>query len=837
MSDRRHPTAADAARLHADLAAIWANRPGLGALSAVNHGTIGLRFIATGFAFMLVGGLLAMFIRLQLAWPGNTVLDPQRYAELVTMHGTTMMFLFAVPIMEGFALYLIPKMLGARDMPFPRLSAYGYWCYLFGGLLLYASFLFDAVPRGGWFMYVPLSGREFTPDISADFWLLGVTFAEISAVAAAVELVVAIMITRAPGMAIQRMPLFAWYILATSLMIVFGFPPLIVGSILLEIERATGMVFFDPARGGDPLLWQHLFWLFGHPEVYIVFLPAAGVLSTLIPTFARRPMVGYSWVVLAVLGMAFLSFGLWVHHMFTVGIPLLSLGFFSAASMAVAIPTGIQVFAWIATLWSGRPELRVPMLYVLGFFFVFVLGGLTGVMVAFVPFDWQVHDSHFVVAHLHYVLIGGLMFPLFAAFYYWLPLWSGRMSQRSTAGAAFWLIFIGFNLTFLPMHLTGMLGLPRRVYTYSSDLGVDVLNMLSTVGGFLFAFGVGAFMLDLLLGWRHGVRAAQANPWQASTLEWSLPVPPPNYNFAGVPAVASRDPLWDEPRLPKLIAFGERYLGIARDGAREMLGTSPLDGRPEQVIRLSNSSWWPLAAALATAASFIGVLGSFYLLALLALAVAIGCFVGWAWSTGDRRAPDRLEAGGGLRLPTQYAAHNAPGWWGLAVFLCADATAFAALLFGYVYLWLSAEAWPPAGWPPPAAGPALLFAALLVASSAAIGLARASLRRARLFRRWFGAGLGLGLLALALAGWILLDGLPPPTAHAYASVSASVLGFAWLHVALAWLVALFVAERHRRGWVDAGRPLELRVAQVLWNYAVVVAVLAIALLVLFPRVL
>jgi cytochrome c oxidase subunit I+III len=834
MSAARSPADEDA--LHQGLDRIWRNPPGLASLSAVNHSTIGLRFIITGFIFMLAGGVLAMFMRLQLAWPDNQVLDPQTYNEFVTLHGTTMMFLFAVPIMEGFALYLIPKMLGARDVPFPRLSAFGYWCYLFGGLLLYSSLLFGAAPDAGWFMYVPLSGPIFTPDARSDFWLLGVTLAEISAVAAAIELVVAILITRAPGMALHRMPLFAWYILAASLMIVFGFPPLIMGSILLEIERAFGFVFYDIARGGDPLLWQHLFWLFGHPEVYIIFLPAAGVLSTLIPTFAQRPIVGYSWVVLAVAGTAFLSFGLWVHHMYATGIPFLSLSFFAAASMAVSIPMGVQIFVWIATLWTGRPQLHPPMLFVAGFFFIFVLGGLTGVMVAFVPFDWQVHDTHFVVAHLHYVLIGGLMFPLFAAFYYWLPLWTGRLPSPALSKMSFWLIFLGFNITFLPMHLTGMLGMTRRVYTYSSDLGIDWLNLVSTIGSFVFAVGIVAFAVDMILAWTHGRRAGRGNPWNAGTLEWAIPVPPRNYNFASIPLVTDRDPLWQEPELGKQIARGEFYLGFARDNAREMLGVNPVSGKPEQLMRISLSSWWPLMAAVAVALAFIGVLSAQYWLAIAALLVMIGFSLGWAWTTGDRRAPLEMDVGRGLTLPIHYAAKNAPGWWGLLIFLLADVALFASLLFGYIYLWLLNPVWPPEGiWPAPWLLPAIASAALLASVIA--------MRWAVVENRHGNAGryrLAL-LLCSALGSAALLSSvaviwqMPSVGLHAYVSVSVTVLGFAAIHIAIGLLINAFVWLRSLHGYTSAARPLEARIAMGFWYYTVAISLIAAAMVHIFPR--
>ena len=835
MSTPAPATDTRGARLRA-LHATWGTPPGWrGRLTAVNHSTIGLRFIVTGFAFFLVGGLLSMFIRLQLAWPGNTVLDPQRYAEFVTMHGTTMMFLFAVPIMEGFALYLVPKMLGSRDLPFPRLSAFGYWCYLFGGLFLYSSFLFDAVPDSGWFMYVPLTDATWSPGLNADFWLIGVTFSEIAAVAAAVEMIVAILIGRAPGMDLRRIPLFAWAMLVTSFMIVFGFPPLILASILLEIQRAFGFVFFDPALGGDPLLWQHLFWLFGHPEVYIIFLPAAGVVSMVVSTFARRPVVGYTWIVLALVATGFLSFGLWVHHMFAVGIPLLALAFFSAASMAVAIPMGIQVFAWIATLWAGRPWLRVPTLYLFGFFFVFVPGGLTGVMVAMVPFDWQAHDSHFVVAHLHHVLIGGLMFPLFAGLYYWLPLATGRTPSESLSRTAFWLVFIGFNLVFLPMYLTGLLGMPRRAYTYLPDLGWNWLNLVSTAAGFVLAVGMVAVLADVVLSLRHGPRARR-NPWRAGTLEWALRHPVPNFNFASVPRVQGRDPLWADPLLAEATAKPDGLLGDARHGVRELVGSSLLDARPEQVIRVSGPTWLPLLAALALAALLACFIAKLYWLALAMLPPLLAVLWRWAWTTGDPGGPDAVEAEPGLVLPTQGAARNAPGWWALVMSLLVDGSLFASLVFSYFYLWLGTEAWPPAGigiagWPG-----ALASLALLLACAASARYAARALRtdaRQRAAAGWVvTAALGAGFVVAH--AWAM-SATGAPGAHAYASVAWTLAGFHGVHVLLAMLFAVFVAARLRRGLATAARPLEARVTAGLWRYTVAQGLLAWSVLHLFPR--
>ena len=528
------------------LSAAWAKPRRFGFFKEVNNTHIGVLYIATGFLFFLGAGVLALLMRIQLAYPGNTFLDADTYNQFFTMHGTVMMFLFAVPIVEAFAVLLLPSMLGTRDMPFPRLSSLGYWCYAVGGALVFSSLFFGVAPDGGWFMYPPLTGAEYSPGINTDVWVLGLGFVEIAAVAAAVELIVGILKTRAPGMRLRDMPIFAWYMLVTAGMIMIGMPAVIAADILLELERAFGMPFYDATRGGDPLLWQHLFWLFGHPEVYIIFLPAAGMVSMMLPSFARVPLVGYAWVVLAAIAVGFLSFGLWVHHMFATGLPLLSLAFFSAASTAIAIPMGIQVFAWIATLWEGKPVLRVPMLFILGFLGIFTIGGLTGVMVAAVPYDWQVHDTHFVVAHLHYVLIGGMVFPLFAAIYYWTPIVTGRMLSERLGRWAFWLMFVGFNAAFLPMHITGLLGMPRRVYTYSADLGWNTLNLITSVFAFVFAAGILVVLVDFVRHLRSG-RQAGSNPWDAPSLEWlSQPfrawLTQPGPGHVPLPALGARGP-------------------------------------------------------------------------------------------------------------------------------------------------------------------------------------------------------------------------------------------------------------------------------------------------------
>ena len=821
---------------HADLYRIWANPPGLlGAFQVVNHSSIGLRFLVTGFVYFLIGGVLAMVMRSQLAFAQNDLVGYQDYAEAFTMHGTTMMFFFAVPIMEGFAVYLIPKLIGARDLVFPRLSAFGYWCYLFGGILLYSSFLFDAVPDSGWFMYVPLSGPEFTPGRNADFWLLGVTFAEISAVSAGVELIVAILKTRAPGMSIQRMPIYCWAILVTAFMIVFGFPPLILGSILLELERAFGLPFYDAARGGDPLLWQHLFWLFGHPEVYIIFLPAAGLVSTILPTFARRPLAGYHWVVVALIATGFISFGLWVHHMFATGIPLLSLAFFSAASMAVAIPTGIQVFAWIATLWNGRPALRVPLLYILGFLFVFVLGGLTGVMVALVPYDWQVHDTHFVVAHLHYVLFGGMVFPLFAAFYYWLPLFSGRLPSERLSRLAFWMIFAGFNITFLPMHVTGLVGMPRRAFTYLPHLGWEGLNLVSTVGGFLSAIGVGMFMLDFLLHFVHGRRAPR-NPWQAGTLEWMLTAPVPPYNFTAIPRVHGREPLWDEPDPAPHDAGSHGWLDDANVQRRETLMTGTLDARPEAVIVLPGNTWVPFVCAVFAGLFFAGFVAKIYWLSALGAALTLGALLFWAWHGSADREALMARAGMNTLLPLHAGLHRSPGWWGTLIALLADGALFSSLIFAWFFLWTAAPQWPPPDYRAvDPLLPTLAFAALLCGSVALEWGERARRRGA-----WRGQQVACLLAAAAGAGWVLLQAVAlgnsslDAGAHAYGALVYTISGVQLVHVAAGTLMALFLLARVRAGRVCAQRPSEPAVVRLFWHYTMLQGALGYASIHLFP---
>ncbi|MGX7877490.1 cbb3-type cytochrome c oxidase subunit I, partial [Mesorhizobium sp. ORM6] len=438
----------------------WGTARGLiGALSTVDHKIIGIRYAVTAFVFLLAGGILAIIMRLQLARPDSHLVDAELYNQLFTMHGTTMMFLFGVPVGEAFAVYLVPLMVGTRNIAFPRLNAFSYYVYLFGGLMLWGGFAFSIRPDVGWFSYVPLANLDFTPGKGPDYWAQMITFTEVAALAVSVEIVVTVLKQRAPGMTLDRIPLFVWAMLVNSFIIIFAMPAIMLASSMLIMDRLVGTQFFNAKAGGDPLLWQHLFWFFGHPEVYIIFLPGTAFVSAIVATFARRSIFGYLPMVLSLIAIGFLSFGLWVHHMFVTGLPQVGAAFFTASSMAIAIPSGVQIFCWIATLWDGRPVLKTPLIFVLGFFFIFVAGGLSGVMLASVPIDTQVHDTYFVVAHFHYVLIGGTVFPFVAAVYYWFPKVTGRLMDERLGKWQFALAFIGFNIAFFPMHLLGLLGM------------------------------------------------------------------------------------------------------------------------------------------------------------------------------------------------------------------------------------------------------------------------------------------------------------------------------------------------------------------------------------------
>jgi cytochrome c oxidase subunit I len=616
----------DRSALDARLARTWRTEPGFwGALATVDHKIIGRRYIATAFAFLLLGGLLALAMRWQLARPENRAIGPDLYNQIFTMHGSNMMFLFAVPVMQAVAIYLVPLMVGTRNIAFPRLNAFSYWMYLAGGVVLWTAFVLNMGPDVGWFAYVPLAGPQYAAGKRADIWAQMITFTEVSALAVAVALVVTVFKTRAPGMSLDRIPLFVWSMLVTSFLVILAMPAIMVASTSLILDRLVGTHFFNPAEGGDVLLWQHLFWFFGHPEVYIIFLPAVGMVSTIVATFSGRPVFGYLPLVLAVIATGILAFGLWVHHMFVTGLPRLGESFFTASSMAIAVPAGVQIFCWLATLWSGRPVLRTPLLFVIGFIITFVMGGLTGVMVASVPFDTQVHDTYFVVAHFHYVLIGGAVFPLLGAVYYWFPKFAGRTMSERLGRWVFGLIFVGFHITFFPMHILGFQGMPRRVYTYQPEMHWDALNLLSSAGSAVLALGFLLFAIDALRSARRG-GLARDNPWSAPTLEWATASPPAPYNFARIPVVRSAEPLWEErDELP--VAAG---LSLDR---REVVVTSITEAVPQARETSQGNSIWPLWTAIATSAMLIASIFTPWAVVWGAIPIA-AALVGWFWPKG-----------------------------------------------------------------------------------------------------------------------------------------------------------------------------------------------------------
>jgi cytochrome c oxidase subunit I+III len=788
----------------------------IGFFQTIQNIPLSRRYMLAAFLFFLAAGAMALIMRLQLARPEAAVLDARTYNQLFTMHGTTMMFLFVIPFLEALAAYLLPLMLGTRDLPFPRMTALSFWTYVFGGLFLFSSFAFGLAPDGGWFAYVPLSGPRYSPGLGLDFWDIGLSVAEIAAMGAAAELIVGVLRMRAPGMSLARLPLFAWAMLVTGVMIIFAFTPLIVGTALLELDRKHLTRFFDPDAGGKPLLWQHIFWIFGHPEVYIMFVPAVGIVSHVVQAFTRRPVVGHTLMVLAILATAFLSFGLWVHHMFATGLAPLALAFFTVATMMIAIPNGIQVFAWITTMGAGRPRWHPALLFVTGFLAIFVLGGLTGVMLAAVPFNWQAHDSYFVVAHFHYVLIGGVVFPLFAGLYYWLPKITGRLLHERLGRWNFWLMFVFFNVTFLPMHVAGLLGMPRRVWTYADGLGWGGYNLVSTIGAW--AFGAAVLLFVGNVGWslRWGARAG-TDPWGADTLEWSETSPPAEAQFARLPAVASRHPRWDPATAtadPRLAATLDG-LDHAPLGWRGVPVVSALEGRPVAVVHVPGPTMAPFVMSLGFVGLFAAALRDSVVLAVLGGVLTAGALVAWFWPrASERRALDELGVAAAGRLPLAVAGPLSNGWWATLVLIAVLATALVTLVASYVYLGDGTLAWAPRA-------PALTVAAIAAGLSLSSGLVMLAAvrvaRRAVWLRRLALAG-ATALAAASLAvGRDEYAAIGSPAAEsAYGSIVLALLGYQWLVTALA-LAMLTLAQLW--AWLA---PADLRGTGVLLNASLVV---------------
>jgi cytochrome c oxidase subunit 1 len=581
-------------------------------ITTVDHKRIGILYGASAFLFFLMGGIEALIIRLQLGSPNNTLVSPEVYNQLFTMHGTTMIFLGVMPLSAMFFNYFIPLQLGARDVAFPRLNAFSYWVFLAGGLLINVSWLFGAAPNGGWFGYANLTTKQFSPGLNIDFWTVGLQILGIASLAAAVNFFVTVINLRAPGMKMMHMPMFVWMSFITQILLLLSFPIITVALVLLMIDRTFGTHFFVPSGGGDPILWQHLFWLFGHPEVYILILPSFGIVSEVLPVFSRKPLFGYAAMVFSGAFIAFVGFGVWAHHMFATGMGPFADAFFSLATMIIAIPTGVKIFNWIGTVWGGRIEYKTPMMFALGFIAMFIMGGLSGVMHSSPPADLQQTDTYFIVAHFHYVLFGGAIFAISGGAYYWWPKMFGKLLDEKLGKIHFWLMFIGFNLTFFPMHIVGLQGMPRRVYTYSDESNFKLLNQLETVGSLILGLAFLVFIVNIWKTWR-SKQAAPADPWNGATLEWSIPSPPQEFNFAQVPTVHGRDALWE----------------MKRERGGQMPEPQRVSGKG---IHMPNPSFRPFIAAVGVAVTLGGFIGGSHLpVHLVGLAILFYGVYSWAF--------------------------------------------------------------------------------------------------------------------------------------------------------------------------------------------------------------
>jgi cytochrome c oxidase subunit I len=618
---------------------VWLERPGiLGWLTTVDHKRIGLLYFWATLVFFCAGGIEALVMRTQLAQPNQHVVSANFYDELFTTHGVTMIFLFVIPMSIGaFGNYFVPLMIGARDMAFPRLNALSFWIFLGSGCFIYAGLFMGLAPNAGWFDYVPLALRTYDPGLNVDFYALGLIFNGISSTAAAVNFIATIFKLRAPGMSLNRMPLFCFAILAVSFSLIFAMPSLSTDLIFLELQRKLGFHFFDIAFAGQPLMWQDLFWLFGHPEVYIIILPAFGIATSIIPTFAQRKMIAFPLVAMAELLVAFIGFGVWAHHMFAVGMPTATMAFFAAASMMVVIPSTIQVYAWSLTVAMGRPRFTAPLLFIGGFIAFFVIGGLSGIMFAAIPFDQATTDTYFVVAHFHFIIFGAAVFPLFGGMFYWFPKVTGRLYHERWAQASFWMTFVGTFVTFFPMHIVGLLGMTRRVYTYQSGLGWGGYNLAETIGAYFLGFGILTIFANLVWSWFRGAPAGP-DPFFGGTLEWTIPSPPPAYNFAVIPTVSSPYPNWDnEDRMRDAGRLARGELSLPVD--HETPATTVREARPDEVVEMPTESAIPILLAACLCGFFAMLLISAWSAAAVFAVFLLVCVGAWHW-----HEPEEAEA-------------------------------------------------------------------------------------------------------------------------------------------------------------------------------------------------
>jgi cytochrome c oxidase subunit 1 len=579
-------------------------------ITTVDHKRIGIMYFAMSLLWFFVGGIEALIIRMQLWKAEQSLISAEFYNQLFTMHGTTMIFLVAMPMAVAFFNYLVPLQIGARDVAFPRLNALSFWIFFFGGIYLNVSWLVGAAPNASWVGYANLTSTAYSPGVNVDFWVIGLSILGVSSILGAVNFITTIVNLRAPGMKLMRMPLFTWMTFVTSFILVTAMPVIAVALILLAFDRFFSANFFVPLAGGDPVLWQHLFWIFGHPEVYILILPSFGMISDVIPAFARKPLFGYPVMVYAGALIGFIGWGVWSHHMFTSGLGPIADSFFVASTMIIAIPTGVKIFNWVATMWGGAIRFTTAMLFAIGLLAVFTVGGLSGIMHASAPVDLQQHDTYFVVAHFHYVIVGGVMMGIFAAFYFWFPKVTGRLMSERLGKLHFWTSLIGFNLLFFPMHFSGLYGMPRRTWTYSADLGVDLFNQLSTVGGFVFGLSAVIWVWNIVRSARKG-EVAGSDPWGAATLEWSIPSPPPHYNFGRLPEVRTREPLWRE------------------EERREVEAATLFV--PDTEPAMPGPSHWPIFVALGTAGTWALVMTGIWWVPLFGLAfTGFGVYM-WAF--------------------------------------------------------------------------------------------------------------------------------------------------------------------------------------------------------------
>jgi cytochrome c oxidase subunit 1 len=779
-------------------------------ITTVDHKRIGILYGVSAFAFFLLGGIEALLMRLQLARPNSALVSAETFNALFTMHGTTMVFLAVMPFSAAFFNYMVPLMIGARDVAFPRLNALSFWIFLLGGLFLNASFLVGAPPDGGWFGYTSLTLRQYSPGPSIDFWVLGLQVLGVSSIIAGVNFIVTILNMRAPGMTLMRMPLFVWMTLTVQFLIVLAFPPVTVGLVFLLFDRFFGTHFYDVAAGGDLHLWQHLFWIFGHPEVYILILPAFGIVSEVLPTFARKPLFGAPVVIYSGILIGFFGFGVWSHHMFAAGMGPVADAAFSIATMLIAIPTGVKIFNWLATLWGGHLRPTVALHYAVGLIALFTIGGLSGIMHSSPPVDLQQTDSYFVVAHMHYVLIGGSLFGLLAGAYYWWPKMTGRLLDERWGRWQFWLMFAGFNLTFFPQHYLGAAGMPRRIYTYGPGAGWGFWNLVSTVGAFGIALGVLLFMVVALRSLRSGA-IAPADPWDGRTLEWRIASPPPAHNFDTIPPVHGRDTFWREKH------------GDSRGRKPPAVPVLP----DPHGVHLPHPSWWPIVTA---AGVIVVATGALVHLAVVVLGALVLVVAGWAFALEHHRNPAHVEQTGNLAVD-----HRKLAMW---VFIGSECLLFGTLIATYLAYRGRSVIGP---YPHDILNIPLTTISTfdLLMSSLLMVLALAAAQRGdrRQARLWLFGTAFFGLIFLGFQAWefteFVHEGLTLQQ-NLFGSTFFVLTGFHGAHVALGVTLLLTLWALDLRGRLDARDAIKVEVVGLYWHFVDIVWIVIFTVVYLIP---